>query len=190
MIVVKIGGSLYHSACLTDWLTAIAKIMQTAVIVPGGGPFADQVRQAGKKWALSSSCAHDMAVLAMQQYGHMLVGLNSNLQLVKSCRDVQNKGSASNAMVWAPYEDIVHASDIEKNWQTTSDSLALWLAIKLSADRLCLVKSAEVDGLSMQQIIEYEIVDHNFQTLLPRYAGQVHFYHASQGAEIFAGIRL
>ena len=62
MIVIKIGGSLFSSTHLKEWLRVIAKQSKhTIVIVPGGGPFADQVRAADQQWHLPEDHCHDMA---------------------------------------------------------------------------------------------------------------------------------
>src|SRR5258706_129790 len=44
--VIKLGGSFAFSADLGEWIAAIAGCAGRAVIVPGGGPFADAVRAA------------------------------------------------------------------------------------------------------------------------------------------------
>lgn len=180
MIVLKIGGSLYESSNLWEWLALFPIVRNSVVIVPGGGPFADQVRAAGKKWHLPLNCAHDMAVLGMQQYGHMMIGINPQLTLEKSCHTILSNLEQHKTLVWAPYDEVLAAKELDKNWQTTSDSLALWLATKISANHLCIVKSAEIAGKSLKQLIEQEVVDNNFETLLSKYSGQVHFYHATQ----------
>ena len=46
--VVKLGGSLYDSRHLPCWLDALSKT--GAIVVPGGGGFADRVRQAQVRW--------------------------------------------------------------------------------------------------------------------------------------------
>ena len=40
--------------------------------MPGGGPFADAVREFDRAMGLSSDAAHWMAILAMDQYAHVL----------------------------------------------------------------------------------------------------------------------
>ena len=168
MIVLKIGGSLYDSPCLAEWMSKFSQgLNQVVIIVPGGGPFADQVRAAGKKWKLPEDCAHDMAVLGMQQFGHMMSGLNNQLHLLNRCEEISAMPSNYKVAVWAPYEEVLNANDLEKDWQTTSDSLALWLAAKLSANHLCIVKSAVTDGKTLDKLIGEGIVDANFEKLLP-----------------------
>ena len=55
MLVVKLGGSLYGSQYVSQWLHQLAQLKtQKVVIVPGGGPFADCVRDADQAHHLSN----------------------------------------------------------------------------------------------------------------------------------------
>jgi len=77
--IIKVGGSLYYRPELKRVLAHAAGLMKaphSAVIVPGGGPFADQVRRAQQRWPIADGTAHDMALLAMRQYGLMLAALS------------------------------------------------------------------------------------------------------------------
>lgn len=77
--IIKIGGSLYYRPELKRVLAhaaGLVKAPHSAVIVPGGGPFADQVRRAQQRWLFADKTAHDMALLAMRQYGLMLAALS------------------------------------------------------------------------------------------------------------------
>ena len=181
MIVLKIGGSLYQSDSLNDWLAKLEdSLSKPVVIVPGGGPFADQVRDATIKWQLSNQCGHDMAVMGMQQFAHLMQGLNNKLKLVSSLQEILQISNHHRAIIWAPYEEVVRADDIEKDWQTTSDSLAAWLASKLAASHLCLVKSASVANKSLSQLIDSGVVDKNFNNYLDDCSSKLHFYHATE----------
>ena len=186
MIVLKIGGSMFASPHLKPWLSLLAKQnKQTIIIVPGGGPFADQVRLADQQWGLPSDCSHTMAVLGMQQYAYMLQGLESNLQLIHSCQELMQQTPTHQTFIWAPYTDVNTASEISKSWESTSDTIALWLAIKLNTPYLCLIKSAGVDQQSINDLTRSKIIDKNFQTLLSNYSGVVEFFHASAFNEFF-----
>ena len=178
MITLKIGGSLYASDYLNEWINQLAEIQdQKIIIVPGGGPFADQVRESEKIHNFSSEGSHDMAVMAMQQFARMICDHNSSLALVGSLNEINN--CSQSCMVWAPY-GMVHAlCSYPKDWNTTSDSLAVWLATELSAEHLCLVKSSPVDK-KIEEILQSELVDDYFPTALSNYQGKLHFYHASE----------
>jgi hypothetical protein len=76
--VIKVGGSLGAAP------TALRRLMETLgraarrqrlVVVPGGGSFADEVRRADRRFGLGDSAAHWMAILAMDQYAHLLAEL-------------------------------------------------------------------------------------------------------------------
>ena len=84
LTVVKLGGSYAFSPVLGDWLEMVARNAGHVVLVPGGGPFADAVREAQPKMGFDEVAAHHMALLAMEQYGRALVSLNETLALASS----------------------------------------------------------------------------------------------------------
>ena len=77
MLIIKLGGSLYDTKELVLWLNLLTseQIQQAIVIVPGGGPFADQVRLGQQTHQLGNSSAHHMALLAMAQFGILISDL-------------------------------------------------------------------------------------------------------------------
>jgi aspartokinase-like uncharacterized kinase len=113
ILVVKLGGSLAGVPVLADWLKVLAQAGGRSVIVPGGGPFADQVRDLQRELGFDDTTAHHLALLAMGQ-----------------------------VPVWMPTAMTLGRPEIPETWEVTSDSLAAWLAGALNADRLVLVKSA------------------------------------------------
>ena len=180
MIIVKIGGSLYNSPYLKEWLNQLTCLDgQQIVIVPGGGPFADQVRKASEKWNIDDISAHHMAVLAMQQYAFLLSSINSNLELLYSYKDITNQ----KLMVWLPYRDVSNECDYPKNWQTTSDSLAVWLTCQLSAQNMSIVKSAEVESKIYNKNIHSHLIDEYFSHATINFTGEIKFYHSSQAKQ-------
>ena len=138
--VVKLGGSLHDSDHLPRWLDALAD--SGAVLVPGGGPFADAVRSAQARWGFGDSAAHRMAILAMRQYGLMLQDLNPEFA---ACGDIEGLTAlmaTGRTTIWLPDPDTLPTREVPATWEVTSDSLAAWLARKIGADHLLLVKSA------------------------------------------------
>lgn len=145
MRVIKLGGSLHDwpdlPACLAE-LTA-----PPSVIVPGGGLFADQVRRAQAAWQFDDRTAHDMALLAMAQFGRMLTGLEPRLAAARSTHRINAALAAGHSAVWLPNPTDDELQAIPASWEVTSDSLAAWLAHRLAATELVLVKSAPLhDG--------------------------------------------
>ena len=70
LIVLKIGGSLFDSS--KTLLRRVAEEGLDILVVPGGGAFADVVRDVYGKCDLSDDAAHWMALLAMDQYGYYM----------------------------------------------------------------------------------------------------------------------
>lgn len=148
MWVVKLGGSLLGSPALNGWLDALVRFGDgKVVIVPGGGPFADAVRDAQVKTGVDDAVAHQMAVLAMDQYATLLGGLNPELVLASSELEIAEYGWQHRAIVWKPSAMVLSDQSLPTTWDLTSDSLAAWVAEKLNAEHLLVVKSVQSAAL-------------------------------------------
>jgi aspartokinase-like uncharacterized kinase len=147
--VVKLGGSLAHSRYLKRWLSVLADGDPAVVIVPGGGPFADQVRTLQKRRRFDDAAAHHMALLAMEQYGRMLAGLQPGLRPAATRAEITRARRAGMAAVWMPTRMVLADRGIAATWDITSDSLAAWLAGQFTAARLVLVKSIALSESSV-----------------------------------------
>ncbi len=145
MWVVKLGGSLYRADNLRTWLAALAQT-RPLVVVPGGGPFADTVRRAQARWGFDDASAHLMALLAMEQFGHLICGLQPGLVPAATTQQIGQALARGETPVWLPTAMAMADSAIEQSWQVTSDSLAAWLCGELGAKRLILVKSVSLQG--------------------------------------------
>ena len=141
--IVKLGGSLASSALLPKWLDALADCAGRVIVVPGGGPFADAVRVAQPLMGFDEDAAHRMAVLAMEQYAYALASLHEKLKLASSVAAMRRMLRDRMVPVWLPARLVLGAPDIPSSWDVTSDSLAAWLAGKIGAKRLVLVKHGE-----------------------------------------------
>ena len=165
MWVVKIGGSLLGSPELERWLQIFAKFSDgNIVIVPGGGVFANAVRDSQKLSKISDACAHRLAVLAMDQYGLLLANLNPLLATANSELEIAERTWQHRAIVWLPSKMVLSNDSIPQSWDVTSDSLAAWLADNLNAQHLVLVKSDRPDGteLSLKIATKEGLIDPAF----------------------------
>ena len=166
MWVVKIGGSLLGSPELERWLEIFVKYSDgKIIIVPGGGVFANAVRDAQKLSKISDTCAHRLAVLAMDQFGHVLHGINPHLATAATEFEIDQRTWQHRAIVWLPSQMVLADDSIPQNWDVTSDSLAAWLAEKLQAKHLILLKSDKQNSnkLSLAEIKKDGVVDFAFQ---------------------------
>ena len=164
MWVVKLGGSLSRDALLPRWLEMLAEFGRGRVtVVPGGAAFADAVREAQAHWGFGDVAAHNMAVLAMAQTAHMLHALEPRLVMVSDEDGIRRTLHAGRPALWLPLALVRDAPDLLTTWEVTSDSLSLWLARQLNAERLVLVKSCAVPpGSTLGDLSAAGVVDKRF----------------------------
>lgn len=144
MWIVKLGGSLAETVDLQSWLGVLACFgAGRVIIVPGGGPFANEVRRAQELWGFNDRAAHRMALLGMEQYGLMMTGIRADLTPAASPEALTGVLDHAGVAVWMPSAMAVGDPLIPEGWDLTSDSLAAWLANTLRASMLLLVKSVQ-----------------------------------------------
>jgi aspartokinase-like uncharacterized kinase len=145
--VIKIGGSLSRGTglnALCRTITGLGK-HHRLLIVPGGGEFADQVRDLGKRYSLNDTTSHHMALLAMDQYGYMLNQLIAESSLVADVYSVDKAVETGQAAILLPASLIMGIHTFPHSWEVTSDTIAAWISQKLDCPRLILLK--DVDGI-------------------------------------------
>ena len=167
-IVVKLGGSVIRSAELTPWLDTIAAAPRPIVVVPGGGALADEVRACQSQLGFGEDSAHRMALLAMDQLAWAVAGLRQGFTVGATKGELRAALGQGSVAVWAPYALIAERTDIEESWRLTSDSLALWLAGRIGAERCYLIKSVprQRTHASASQLAREGIVDAAFPEML------------------------
>jgi aspartokinase-like uncharacterized kinase len=184
MWVVKLGGSLLGSPELSRWLDMLVKISDgKVIIVPGGSVFADAVREAQQRTGVDDTLAHHLALLAMDQFGLLLTGINKQLVTASSELEIAERGWQHRAIVWLPSKMVLADDDISKNWQVTSDSLSAWLVKKIGAERLLLVKSKPLSAyenstsVSLQVLVGDSLVDEAFKDFYLTQSFQTYVVH-------------
>ncbi len=162
-MVLKLGGSLLSSATLIQFLQLAKQAGKgQVVIVPGGGVFADQVRQTQQQWQYDDRTAHYMAILAMQQMALLFQGLCPDLRIVDKVSAI-SANMQRNVVIWSPIPKELDAAGIPANWDITSDTLAAWLAVQLAIEHLILVKSTKhAENSTLEQLSAFGIIDHSF----------------------------
>ena len=153
LTVVKVGGGVGDGA-LPALCAALGELgrRHRLLVVPGGARFADAVRDADRRFGLSAAASHRMAILGMEQFGWVLGELIPGAVR----RDSLSPLDAGRATVLLPAALPLDA--LPASWDVTSDSIAAWVAGRVGAGRLVLVKA--VDELHA------EVVDPYLPTLL------------------------
>jgi aspartokinase-like uncharacterized kinase len=146
LVVVKVGGGLLATDGALDRVCAALGARAAAgpvVVVPGGGPFADTVRAFERQVGLTADAAHWMALLAMDQYAHVLAERIPGAELVEDSGGIAATLERGRAAVLAPSRWLRNADVLPHGWEATSDSVAAFVAGALDAARLILVKPAD-----------------------------------------------
>ena len=159
--VIKVGGGLLARADTFDAVIAeisLASREATLLIVPGGGPFADTVRDLNRRFGLSDDAAHWMAILAMDQYAHLIASRLPSGEVVCGPDEIESALQRRRILVLAPYQWMRDVDPLPHSWDVTSDSISAWVAGQVGAARLVLVKPPGASGS--------EIVDPCFKSVL------------------------
>lgn len=183
MIIIKLGGSLLASGWLAKCLEKIENGFQgkMVVIVPGGGVLVEQVRKLQQEFAFNDRTAHCMALKAMQQMALLMNGLKPEFVVVNHCRDLVNLGGQNRISIWSPDIEELDAGCVPSTWEITSDSLAAWLAAKLEAEELILVKSVKISAdVDIRKLAEENVVDASFDNFTLHASFSVNVVHADQ----------
>lgn len=164
--VIKFGGSLVDPPVIDaalQWVMRVALAGPT-VIVPGGGAYADTVRDLQTRFCLDDACAHRQALLAMAQTAHLI---QSRVRNQWQQHWPISQAVEAPIVVWSP-EDWVWREDLPMRWALSSDSLALILAETLGAGRCLLMKSLpkSVENRCWEEWVAASWVD----ALFPHYA--------------------
>lgn len=165
MQIVKFGGSLYYQpALLRAWLQTLSADARDElfVLVPGGGPFADLIRNAQRDFALSDVQAHKLAIDAMCQFGRLLLTMCDKAQPFDLATPPPLSGTG--LQIWLPDIDRLNQTSLAKDWSVTSDSIALWLAQQYQQP-LTLLKSVSQFGASLQQLTADGHIDNAFRPI-------------------------
>jgi len=160
-IVVKVGGSLSKGKpTLRSWLDVIGSAQRAIVVVPGGGAFADGVRDAQERFGFDDATGHSMAVLAMHQMGLMVCGLAPRLRPARSFEAVDNVLAQGCIPVFLPLAELDRDASFPKVWEATSDAIAAWTAERLGGLHLALIKSrAAPPGINVDELAEDGLID-------------------------------
>ena len=160
-VVVRVGGGLLSGVQNFEAvLTQISEASRSVpmLVVPGGGPFADAVREVDELLGLPDEATHWMAVLAMDQYAHLIASRLPMGKLVFRQSDIEAAFAQRCVPVLAPYRWMREADPLPHSWDVTSDSISAWVTAQVGASRLVLVKPPGASGPG--------VVDPCFSTVL------------------------
>lgn len=166
LTVIKVGGSLFDLPDLPDRLDLLLTPNGQNVLVFGGGEEVDDLRRHAETNAISEEEAHWEAIRLMSRsavrqsrrwpiakfassFDH-IEQIHESLTIFDAANELLNDGSRT----------------LPVGWHVTSDSIAAWAALKLTATELILLKSvSHRESMSIQQAAECGWLDAYFPTI-------------------------
>jgi len=150
--VIKVGGGLLRDPAGFERVVVALNVIEPGhrvLILPGGGPFANAVREFDRRIPVGSDPAHWMAILGMDQFAHALATRIAGGQLVEREAEIGRALDRGRIPVLAPYRWLRATDPLPHSWDVTSDSIAAWIAATVGARRLVLIKPAAGEAGSL-----------------------------------------
>lgn len=168
-LVVKVGGSLADTGRLAEVLEIVSRATRPVTVVPGGGAYADRVRELQRATDLADDIAHRMAMLAMHEMAEEIVAENAAFVTADSLEAIESALASGGKPVWLPLPMMEGDVSVPANWNTTSDALAARLAELLGGADVALIKSVAIArGATAESLAAHGIVDPVFPLIVKR----------------------
>jgi 5-(aminomethyl)-3-furanmethanol phosphate kinase len=169
--VIKVGGSCLSNPNLASELARLlaAEGESQNLIIIGGGMCIDAMRDLSSRFELDQTRMHWRCVELLRTSFEVLGELLPQLQRVETTD--QFKSLLESQCIPEDYLVAVDTfyrpgssadSRLPVGWETTTDSIAAYLARLTKAGELCLIKSCPVDATDPGQLSQAGIVDQAF----------------------------
>jgi aspartokinase-like uncharacterized kinase len=172
VIVVKLGGSLLDipglGRELRDWLDALPT--RQVILVAGGGPAADVIRELARVHHFGEAQAHWLAVRALSLAARAVAELLPASRFVTALDDCQETWAVDCTPILDPHPVLLgdwgKPGELPHRWSVTSDSIAARVAILVGAAELILLKSRTASaGHTWADLAREGFVDEFFPTV-------------------------
>lgn len=150
---MKVGGSLLDWPGFPRRLDELVRECRSegarVALVAGGGPLADWVREADRRFGLGEEVSHHLAIRSLDLSAYALAAIVRVLPLrvveySDALRHAWHAGEVPIllARTFLDEDERSSADPLPHTWEVTSDSIAARLAVRLGAE-LWLLKSAD-----------------------------------------------
>jgi 5-(aminomethyl)-3-furanmethanol phosphate kinase len=169
--IIKLGGSLLSRPDLGDRLRTVLDHFAppSPLIVPGGGPLADQIRYLDRLHHWPVEVSHELAMQTLSVTARIVATLDPRMEVVSSLSQAGISWERNRIPVLDPV-GLSGELTLPAGWEVTSDSIAAWVAMQFPRHRLWLLKSVDLpDPLpTLSDAVLSGLIDSHFPNLAPR----------------------
>jgi aspartokinase-like uncharacterized kinase len=136
-------------------------------LVVGGGRFADVLRDLDRSLTLGEERSHALALRVLDLTARLLGEILPGSFVIEDLPKLEDAWSRQQAPILVPRrfmdDDDRSPDPLPHAWTTTTDAIAARLAVRIKADELVLLKSAEIpEGLKIADAARLGLVDPEF----------------------------
>jgi hypothetical protein len=148
-VIFKIGGKILEDFDnLNSTISQLRqlykkKLISNVILIPGGGSFANFIRNAYSELRFTEELAHWMGIISMNYNGLELIKKFPNLEVTEDFNRLKNLKNSF--FLFLPFQFLKNNDKLPHSWDATSDSIALFLAKELGLNECFLIK--DVDGI-------------------------------------------
>lgn len=149
-IIVKIGGKIIENnenlkSTLEQFKNLIykKKVIDKVIIIPGGGSYANTIRNLDNKLNIGDDLSHWMAIFAMNCNG---MNICQNYEEINCINDINKlKKNKDSILIFLPLYFLYQKDKLPHSWNVTSDSITIFIAKHLGLKECFLIK--DIDGI-------------------------------------------
>ena len=192
MMLFKLGGSLLNSGFMKIWIKFITDHFKgRAIIIPGGGLFANHIRAVQKDYNLENDIAHDMALYSMSQMGLLISSIDRiNLHFCNTNHEISRVIEDKKVPIIGSFDFLkTRIGPSNKNWSITSDSISLLISEELQLNTLLIVKSClcsfvdskiALNQIKVNKLVSLGILDASFSLNFQNSRTKIFLYFRDQ----------
>lgn len=190
LVVAKLGGSLLACTDLAERLRTLLATLQWCriLIVVGGGPAADVVRDWSQRHSLSEDAAHWLAIQSLSLTRGLVQDLLPECEVTESPVNARELWRTRRVPLLLNLEACLRRAEFDDpsplphTWGVTSDSIAAWIASRWKARELILIKSIPLPaGKTLESASQAGIVDDHFP-IIGRQVSRINWCHLLAGS--------
>jgi hypothetical protein len=175
IIISKIGGKIFENennlhSTISQFksLLQLKRTLSKVILIPGGGSYANFIRELDFKMNLGNDISHWAAIYAMNKNGLEICKKFPEILYINdytNLKDIIKETNHKLLCIFLPFDFLYQTDELPHSWDVTSDSITLYIASKLHLKECYLIK--DVDGIiSGEKKLIRELTTNEYHNLI------------------------